>query len=544
MEKSRGALRADTIVNSGNEKYLVMEVLGSGGFGITYKVLRLSDRRVMALKEYFPDKLCERGEGNTISYLQSNREAIETGIDDFLTEAGRLNRQNLAHPNIVAVDEAFRANHTAYYAMEYVAGDTLRRYLTRNGKHPFTVEQTLSVMRPILEAVNLLHKNRLTHLDIKPDNILLTKEADDSLRPVLIDFGQSKHYDRKGKATSTLTNAGCSDGFAPPEQYLGLPEFTPQADIYAICATMLYLLSGRYPLKSTDMSGERIKEMIGGRVADNIREAITEGMVLDKALRIQSVEKLAEALGVEIGGGDPDASVTRLLKVKKKRAGIDAKKYGMTAIGIAAAGLAVWGIIWLATRPGPSPSELLTAAIKENNVEEIKRFALLDSTRAFLPYSEFLLKDGQLEESKIYARKALDSPDSVRAKSIIDNAQRMKAEMLEAQRVEPVGYEANAVSEMTNREESAASGNQKIEEVAGKPEQAAIQPSAQPTKPTPEPKPDYATEAETYLNSRNYDKADEYAHKALSTGEGVQKANSVIERLQILGYYDIKKTKK
>ncbi|MDE5633185.1 MAG: protein kinase, partial [Muribaculaceae bacterium] len=148
------------------------KVLGAGGFGITYKVERLSDGRVFAMKEYFRKELCERDDNHSISYLKSNRDIIENGLDDFITEARRLDRQNIAHPNIVAIYEVFKANNTAYYVMEFVPGDDLLRYIRKHKDTPLTEQQALSVMRPVLKAVALLHRNRITHLDIKHENII------------------------------------------------------------------------------------------------------------------------------------------------------------------------------------------------------------------------------------------------------------------------------------------------------------------------------------------------------------------------------------
>ena len=126
---SFNALTVGTVVVSPTCNYVVVEVLGAGGFGITYRVARQTDGKILALKEYFPDKLCERGDGNTMSYFKTNAQTIETGLKDFLTEAGRLDKQNISHPNIVQIEEVFKANDTAYYAMEYIDGRNLYQYV-------------------------------------------------------------------------------------------------------------------------------------------------------------------------------------------------------------------------------------------------------------------------------------------------------------------------------------------------------------------------------------------------------------------------------
>jgi serine/threonine protein kinase len=323
MNCLENALSVGTILKNGNRNYKIIKVLGAGGFGITYLVQCTANGEgqttYCALKEYFPDKLCERGEGNTMSYLSTNALTVKSGIEDFITEAKRLNKQNISHPNIVSIDEVFKANGTAYYTMEYIEGTNLLQFIKGNHNKPLSIELALDIMRPIMQAVALLHKHKLTHLDIKHENIILSEESDGSYRPVLIDFGQAKHYDKKGNATSELTNAGCSDGFAPPEQYLGLSQFTPQADIYAICATLLYLLTAKQPIKSSEINASVITKMLPTDTPPYISNAIINGMRRDKDDRIQSIESLADSLKINLSEENNEGSLTVKLNIANKQ---------------------------------------------------------------------------------------------------------------------------------------------------------------------------------------------------------------------------------
>lgn len=139
----------------------------------------------------------------------------------------------------------FEANNTAYYVMEYLEGESLDDYIRRVG--PLTQEQTVYFLRPIVEAVALLHDNRLTHYDIKPQNIIIAPGSDSVPRPVLIDFGLSKHYDESGRATSTTPVGGHSPGYSPIEQYSSIAGFSPAADVYALGATAYHCLTGHPP---------------------------------------------------------------------------------------------------------------------------------------------------------------------------------------------------------------------------------------------------------------------------------------------------------
>lgn len=396
-KKNNEALIPGTVVRSPKEEYMIVRMLGFGGFGITYQVERQSDGATFAMKEFFPATLCERREGRRMSFFSSNSEVIGTGLDNFVTEANRLVSQKISHPNVVTIGEVFKANNTAYYIMEFIDGCNLFQYVRRTGGRPLTVPQTLSVMRPIMQVVALLHAHKLTHLDIKHENILLTWEDDGSFRPVLIDFGQSKHYDRKGNATSKLSNAGCSEGFAPPEQYMGLTKFTPQADVYALAATTLYLLTAVQPDK--EMSASEITARFdkvdpdGTKIPRRVRDAVINGMRRDKVSRTQSVEELARELGVEIASQSHEGNVTRLLNLdsngkKPSLPKVEWKRILRPAAYIvAAAALAGTITYWIANRPKTASSERLsidTTDLIEDTFEEIE----MDSVAVALPYDD------------------------------------------------------------------------------------------------------------------------------------------------------------
>ena len=199
-----------------------------------------------------------------------------------------MNKISLEHPNLIHVNEVFEANNTVYYVMEYLDGGSLRSYVRKHG--PLSEHEALEIMQPILKAVDFLHQNRMTHLDIKPDNIMLKKDADSGkLIPTLIDFGLSKHYDKNGKPTSSIRILGCSDGYAPIEQYVGINTFTPQADVYALAATLLFTLTEKDPVIATELNKDKIVGSLPESASSNVKEAIVEAMKMRKEERIESV---------------------------------------------------------------------------------------------------------------------------------------------------------------------------------------------------------------------------------------------------------------
>lgn len=274
--------------------YTIEQVLGQGGFGITYKVSakikveNVTVRTYFAIKEFFMSDSCERSNNNSVCYSSPVKDKVEEGKADFFAEAQRLNKISLSHANIIHVNEVFEANNTVYYVMEYLDGGSLRNYVHKH--KPLSEEKALEFMLPIMKAVDVLHQNRMTHLDIKPDNIMLKHEEETgNMIPVLIDFGLAKHYDEQGRPTSRIRNLGCSEGYAPIEQYTGIFTFTPQADVYALAATLLYLLTGRDPVIASDQSEAKILAILPDIVSIRVKNAIVAAMKMLKEERIQSV---------------------------------------------------------------------------------------------------------------------------------------------------------------------------------------------------------------------------------------------------------------
>ena len=304
----KNELPSGAIINSGNTSYKIVKTLGRGGFGITYLAessIRIGSIKVnakFALKEHFLSDVCERDhETLKVRNSKASQGKVNDSLADFIAEATRLSQ--LDHPNIVCVNEVFQANDTAYYVMEFIEGKNLRSYIYRNGA--VNERQMLEIISPLLHATQYMHDNNMTHLDIKPDNVML--KVDDETGqyvPMLIDFGLAKHYDSDGHPTSTIRLQGCSDGYAPMEQYAGIRSFTPQADIYAIGALMMYMLTGRDPIVASDQSTDKILTTLPNEISDNTRNAIVHAMQTLRSARTSSVKELASELGITLKTGE------------------------------------------------------------------------------------------------------------------------------------------------------------------------------------------------------------------------------------------------
>lgn len=269
-------LPVGTDLIGGQHPYKIVEVLGQGGFGFTYLastailIGTTSHKVFFAIKEYFVKGLCYRNRNNPMMlYSPASHLEVEEGLNEFKkNDAKRLAEVCLGNENIVHVNEVFEANGTAYYVMEYLQGQNLRELVLKRIKSGKSLkeEEALAIIRPIAQAVDYIHSQyHLLHLDIKPDNIMMRQRDGQPDQPVLIDFGISVHFNKKGELTTTHKAIGCSKGYSPIEQYLGMTEiidnrkrlkeegytnisvFPSETDVYALAATLYFLLVGKDP---------------------------------------------------------------------------------------------------------------------------------------------------------------------------------------------------------------------------------------------------------------------------------------------------------
>ena len=296
------ALAPGTELRSSRRTYTIQRVLGQGGFGITYLVE--TDFRMgnidytarFAVKEHFIQMLCERDSStNRVRFLQSASKEVETSKRAFVSEAERLQRLGIDHRNIVKVDEVFEANGTAYYVMEYLEGGSLAEYVKTHGGR-LSWAETARLMQPICDAVAMLHRNRVAHYDIKPQNIMVMTDKQ-GLRPVLIDFGLAKHYDGQGEATSSIAARGYTPGYATNEQYQGITSFSPRADVYALAATICYCLTGHAPAKAAELDLDKLcDELLSLGVDASVANILLRGLEFRAADRPADAGALAAAL--------------------------------------------------------------------------------------------------------------------------------------------------------------------------------------------------------------------------------------------------------
>ena len=277
-------------LKSALHEYRIDQVLGVGGFGITYLAWDSHLEKAVAIKEYLPGELAARGPDGTVTPLSAEREAdYRWGLERFLQEARTLAR--FEHPNIVRVLRYFEANRTAYMVMDYERGDPLKTMLQHRPQPPENLLKELA--RPLLDGLALVHAGGFLHRDIKPENIVVRSSG----QPVLIDFGAARNA--IGGSTRSLT-AVLTPGYAPLEQYSGEGKQGPWTDLYAFAGVLYRAVTNAAPPDAVS----RLKEdqvaprlaAVRGKYSEAFLRAIEWALAMDEKKRPQSVADWLKAL--------------------------------------------------------------------------------------------------------------------------------------------------------------------------------------------------------------------------------------------------------
>ena len=241
------ALKPGTILDG---KYLVGEMLGQGGFGITYIGFDLLLEQKVAIKEYFPMStgMVSRENRSMVvwSTAMMGKTGTQKGFDSFLKEARKMAKLG-GIPGVVGVKSVFIQNETAYIVMDFIEGETLLKKLQREGPMPF--DTCLSLLTPIIQALAEVHEHGIIHRDISPDNIMVRPDG----RLILLDLGAAKDLDIQGRDGNVQSSQMVAkQGFSPIEQYQRNASIGPWTDVYAMAATIYYCCTGILPPTAVD----------------------------------------------------------------------------------------------------------------------------------------------------------------------------------------------------------------------------------------------------------------------------------------------------
>lgn len=281
-----------------NNRYRVLQTLGSGGFGETFLAedTQMPSLRRCVIKQLKP--------------IASNPQIYQLVQERFGREAVVLEELGGSSDRIPSLYAYFQLNEQFYLVQEYIEGDTLTAKLHNLGL--FTESTVRDILISLLLVLEYVHNKQIIHRDIKPDNIIL-RRCDG--RPILIDFGAVREImgtviNSQGSAASSIIIG--TPGYMSSEQAAGRAVYS--SDLYSLGMTAIYLLTGKKPqeLEVNPISGELIWRH---QYASNISPIMIG--VIDKVIRYHPKERFAtaremmEALQSEVITIDPTVPYIR-----------------------------------------------------------------------------------------------------------------------------------------------------------------------------------------------------------------------------------------
>ncbi|GJH27456.1 serine/threonine-protein kinase [Caballeronia novacaledonica] len=301
-------------------EFEILGLIGEGGFGIVYLAFDTSLDRHVALKEYMPSALAARVGTTQVQVRSARYESMfRAGLKSFINDEARL-LARFDHQSLVKVYRFWEANGTAYMAMPYYKGVTLRDALKAR-KTPPDEAWLRALLTPLVDALAVLHAANCFHRDIAPDNIILLEE---SHRPVLLDFGAARRV--IGDMTQALTVI-LKPGYAPIEQYAEVPSLRqgPWTDHYALAALVYFAITGKTPPPSVGRmvkdSYQPLAKLAAGRYSERFLKAIDHALSVQPANRPQTDRQFAAELGISLDEDAAGGGANGMTPGARRRAG-------------------------------------------------------------------------------------------------------------------------------------------------------------------------------------------------------------------------------
>lgn len=297
---ARENLRPGTVVGS----YHILKGIAKGGFSLIYLARDENSGEEVVIKEYMPKKIAARDHQQRVIPISPDyTENLHHGRKLFFQEVKAL--ASLKHPNIVRVLAFLLANDTGYLVMPNERGRNLGSYLHER-KGGLSTTFLLEVFVPVLDALALMHRRDMLHLDVKPGNIHLRHGN----QPLLLDLGAVHPLNRGRTRGGQVITAG----YSPVEQYFRGGQIGPWTDVYAVGASIRTCMDGRTPQPAPErQKNDKLipaKEALKDRYPPFLLEAVDWSLNMDMTQRPQDAAELLSTLSPHLD--DPQlARLTR-----------------------------------------------------------------------------------------------------------------------------------------------------------------------------------------------------------------------------------------
>ena len=411
-EITREAVRILPVgTNLDQGRYTVTGFVGRGGSAITYRARQRNFSQEIVLREYYPSVIAKRAQDNrnVIPTALQIENDFERGKIQFRKEGDSL-RSLRDIPNIVTVYDVFEDNNTVYMVEDYIKGESLQTFLTREGKLSF--RQAMKILTPVMKALAAVHSHEILHRDVKPSNIMLENGA-----PCLIDFGIS----RKIREMTTLSSepgpkirtiaSSYTKGYAALEQITGEERETAAVDVYGAAATLYRMVTGVSP--DDALSRQRQDYLLppieaGAHISKRQSDIIMQGLSLYAKDRFQTMQAFLNLLEESLEEPKQEEAV----KVKK-----DPPKRAFPWIILLNALLAFCIVLLLVTRILPllrggnaaDPAVSAPAEEKEENDETVQDLSVMNFQYKGHTYALYSLRSTgvyNLDSYEAFCKKA------------------------------------------------------------------------------------------------------------------------------------------
>jgi len=256
------------------KNYKILREIGKGGMGIVYKALNIETQKTYAIK-VLPANMVDR-----------------STVERFTREAQAMAR--LRHPNLVAVLDMGMTEGQHYYVMEFIDGETVRSLIKEKGA--LSLDVALKIILKTADALNYTHGEGIIHRDVKPGNIMVTKEG----LVKLMDFGLVK-IPGVTKVTGSGSTVGTAE-YMSPEQIYG-EEIDTRSDIYSLGVTIYEMLTGEVPFKADTLQATLMKHKyepppplrnINPQIPEEIERIVMKALSKNVSTRYQKVQELID----------------------------------------------------------------------------------------------------------------------------------------------------------------------------------------------------------------------------------------------------------
>ena len=274
-----------------NEKYLIGQAVRQNGSGFTYAALEKKSNRKVEIREFFPNTLARR---DVNGYNVRPVAGAELKYSDYLSEFERLS-QDLTRVSgmkrIQSVLDTFTQHNTLYIVFSYVKSESLESYVEKNGL--FTWADCETQFLPVIQTLNTLHGQNVNHLGISPETLRITEDN----VMILTDF-EIQSVRRSGTDLTEDVYPGCW----ALEQYSKSRICDEVTDVYGLCASLLYALSGSIPADAVKRSADpklMISRTVLKALPQQVPSAIANGLQVNPNDRTSSFSRLAAEFTAE-----------------------------------------------------------------------------------------------------------------------------------------------------------------------------------------------------------------------------------------------------